>query len=155
MKNKQAIVDFIKEEIRFKFNDEEFVMNLKEGDKEDNWNSFQTKDKVVRDLNFTLFPDEGEMFFTVYDLMDNEDGTFSTDTESWTRIKIVEVVGCVGDYLGIPFDGVKTSHFELFDDEGVMQLKTKKFNKACDESIINKWKHYCIDIYGNRKLLNP
>ncbi len=155
MKNKQAIVDFVKEEIRFKFLNEEFVMNLKEGDKEDNWNSFVTKDEVVRDLNFCIFPDEGEMFFTAYELIANGDGTWSTDTSSDTKIKIIEVIGSVGSYLDIPFDGVKTSHFELFDDNGVMQLKTKKFNKACDLSIINKWKHYCIDIYGNRKLLNP
>lgn len=155
MKNKQAIVDFIKEEIRFKFNNEEFVMDLKEGDKEDNWNSFQTKDGIVRDLNFTLFPDEGEMFFTVYDLIANGDGTFSTDTSADTKIKIIGVIGTVGEYLDIRFDGSKISHFELLDEKGVLQTKTKSFNKACDLGIINSWKNVCVDIYGNRRILNP
>ncbi len=158
MKNNQGILNLTEKKIYFKFNDEDFVMDLTEGDLHDSWNSFTTKDGVVRDLNFTWEGySEGEKpYLTIYELRDNGDGTWSTDTYSGTgvSVKFIKVIGTEGEYFNIPFDGAKTSHFELFNSDGELMLKTKKFNKACDESYLNKWLNVCVDVYGNRKSLN-
>ncbi len=157
MKNNHAILNYTEKKINFKFKDEEFIMDLTEGDDTDNWNAFVTSDGVERDLNFSIDDLEYKPYLTVYELRDNGDGTWSTDTFSGNeiRIKFSEVVGCVGEYLGIPFDGIKTAYFEVVDVDGTVFLKTKRFNKACDIASINKMDFICIDVYGNRKLLNP
>lgn len=157
MKNNQAILNLTEKKIYFKFNNEDFIMDLTEGDLHDNWNSFNTNDEIVRDINFTWegFSNGEKPYLRVYELRDNGDGTWSTDIYSNTvvSIKIIKVIGTEGEYFDIPFDGVKTSYFELFEVDGTLRLKTKKFNKACDISYINNWQCVCIDIYGNRKII--
>jgi hypothetical protein len=155
MKNNQGVLDLTKKTINFKFNDEDFVMDLTEGDLHDSWNSFETKDGVVRDLNFTWdgYSEDDKPVLTVYELTDNEDGTWSTNWQEDTNIKLIKVIGTEGEYFDIPFDGAKTAYFEVFDKDGALQLKTKKFNKACDESVINNWQTVCVDVYGNRKVI--
>ena len=156
MKNNQGVLNLNEKKIHFKYNDEDIVMDLTEGDLDDNWNSFRSKDGAIYDLNFHWlgYSQKHKPNLTLYPLINNGDGTFSTNFDEDVNIKLVEVIGTEGAYFGIPFDGVKTSHFELFDKDGVLKLTTKKFNKACDESIINSWKQVCIDVYGNRKDLN-
>ena len=128
-------------------------MDLTEGDKTDNWNSFTTKDGIVRDLNFHI-SDDNELFFRVYGLTDNGDETWSTNSSDSVSIKIIQVIGSIGKYLDIPFDGTKSLTFELIDSTGKIVLKTKKFNKACDIAYIDKLTNIAIDVYGNRKQLN-
>ena len=158
MKNNQAILNLSEKKINFKFNGEDFIMDLTEGDLHDNWNSFETKDGVIRDLNFTWngFSEGEKPYLTVYELRDNGDGTWSTDSFSGTdvSIKIIEVIGTEGEYFDIPFDGVKTAYFEVSNSDGTVFLKTKRFNKAVDISTLEKKDCICIDVYGNRKKIN-
>lgn len=141
MKNNQAILNLTNKTINFKFNNEDFVMDLTEGDLHDNWNSFTTKDNITYDLNFTwdgYSRDNDKPNLTIYELRDNGDGTFSTDMFSGSdvSVKFIQIIGTEGEYFNIPFNGAKTSHFELFDRDGVFQLKTKSLNKACDLKMI-------------------
>jgi len=156
MKNYQGILNLNEKKIYFKFENEDIVMDLTEGDLHDNWNSFRSKNGNMYDLNFHWlgYSEKDKPNLTLYSLVDNGDETWSTNFNDGRNIKIIEVIGTEGAYFNIPFDGVKTDYFELFDDSGVLQLKTKKFNKASDLSVINNWKQVCVDVYGNRKNLN-
>ncbi len=158
MKNNQGILNLTEKKIFFKFNDEDFEMDLTEGDLEDNWNSFVTENGVVRDLNFHWegYSENHKPTLTVYELRDNGDGTFSTDTFNGSEvlIKLISVIGTEGEYFGIPFDGTTKLTFEVFDKNGELVLKTKKFTKACDESYIIGGTNIAIDIYGNRKQIS-
>ena len=159
MRNKQAIVDFLKEEITLKFDNELFIINMKEGDKEDNWNSFTTKKGIVRDINFhiSLSKNSCEIFLSVYPLIKNDDGTYSTDMENGIKIKIAQTIGNVGKYLNIPFDGVNLLYFEVINKfDGGVFLKTKSFNRAVDTRFSARFNLdlVAIDMYGNRKKLN-
>ena len=158
LKNNQGILNLTEKKIYFKFNDENFVMDLTEGDLPDSWNSFTTKDGVVRDLNFHWegYSEGSVPNLTIYELRDNGDGTWSTDfyNNSDIDVEFIEVIGTEAEYFNIPFNGIKIKHFEVFDSNNQFVLKTKKFNKACDESIIIKGRCIAEDIYGNRKQLN-
>lgn len=158
MKNNQGILNLKEKKIYFKFNDEDFVMDLTEGDLHDSWNSFTTRDGVTRDLNFTWegYSRDEKPCLTIYELRDNGDGTWSTDfySNSDVDVEFIEVIGTEAEYFDIPFNGIETKHFEVFDSENNFILKTKKFNKACDEATLIKGKCIAEDIYGNRKQLN-
>lgn len=158
MKNNQGILNLTEKKVFFKFNDEDFIMDLTEGDLHDSWNSFTTKDDVTRDLNFHWegFSQNHKPSLTVYELRDNEDGTFSTDTFSGTdvSIKLIKVIGTEAEYFDIPFDGTTKLKFEVTDKDGNIVFKSKSFNKSCDESIIRNAILIAIDVYGNRKELN-
>lgn len=158
MKNNQGILNLTEKKIYFKFANEDFVMDLTEGDLFDSWNAFETADGVVRDLNFTWdgYSENDKPYLTVYGLTKDEgDNEFwSTNWDDSTSIKLIKVIGTEGEYFDIRFDSSKIKTFELFDKDGVLQKKTKKFNLACDLSTINDWKNVCVDIYGNRRQLN-
>lgn len=156
MKNNQGILNLTEKKIYFRYGNEDFIMDLTEGDLHDNWNSFTTKDGVVRDLNFSWegYSENHKPNLTIYPLRDNGDGTFSTDVFSGndSQIKLTKVIGTEGEYFGIPFNGVKTKSFEIIKDDKII-LKTKSFNKACDTAYFEKAQCICIDVYGNRKTI--
>ncbi len=106
MKKNTAILNTITKVINFNFNGEEFELDLKEGDLEDNWNSIVNEFEVVFDTNFSweeVEPDEeelyGKAYFSVYGLTDNGDGTWSTNTSDSTSIEIVEIIGSKKQYF--------------------------------------------------------
>jgi len=159
MKNNQGILNLTEKKIYFKFKDEDFVMDLTEGDLHDSWNSFNTSDGVVRDLDFYWegYSAGSTPTLTVYGLTKDEGDNdyWSTNTDDETNIKLIKVIGTEGEYFDIPFDGVKKDYFEVLDADGKVFLKTKRFNKGSDIATMNKMDFVCIDVYGNRKLLNP
>lgn len=108
MENNQGILNLTEKKIYFKFNDEDFVMDLTEGDLDDNWNSFTTKDGVVRDLNFHWegYSEGSVPNLTIYELRDNGDGTWSTDlySNSDVDVELIEVIGTEAEYFDIPFN---------------------------------------------------
>ena len=156
MKNNQGILNLTEKKVSFKFNDEDFVMDLTEGDLHDSWNSFVDKNNVTRDLNFHWegFSENHKPSLTVYELTDNGDGTWSTNWSEDTNIKLIQVIGTEGEYFDLPFDGTTKLTFEVTDKDGNLIMKSNSFNKACDESIINNAIFTAIDVYGNRKQLN-
>lgn len=159
MKNNQGILNLTEKKIYFKFNDEDFVMDLTEGDLPDNWNAFQTKDGVERDLNFTWdgYSEKDKPYFTVYGLTKDEgDNEFwSTNWDDRTSIKLIQVIGTEGEYFGIPFTSTTKLTFEVADKDGNIVLKTKRLNRASDETVGNDYTVTAIDVYGNRKHLTP
>lgn len=168
MKKNTAILNTITKLINFNFNGEEFEVDLKEGDLEDSWNAIITKDEEVFDVNFTWEEVEpkdekiyGKPYFTVYGLSDNGDGTWSTDTNNSTSIKIVEIIGDKNQYYydkPYEFNYKLLTRFEVFDGNGVLQLKTKRLNKASDECVTQHFRGnlgwYCIAIDSNNARKN-
>lgn len=166
MKKNTAILNTVTKMINFNFNGEEFEIDLKEGDLHDSLNSITTKNDVVFDINFSwedskFQPDPA---FSVYSLIDNENGSWSTDWEDGTTIKIVEIIGDKNQYFrDTPqeYNPNAIPHkFEVFNGQNELQFKTKKFNKACDECGIQKlqgnlgWYFMVIDAEGGRKKIN-
>lgn len=98
MKNNQAILNLRKKKVNFKFQDQDFEIDLTEGDLPDSWNSFTTADGIVRDVNFTQ--EDGDSSLSVYELKeDKHDETYSTDWDKATTIEIVETIGTEEEYF--------------------------------------------------------
>ena len=88
MKNETAKLDCINKLITFKFNDEIFVTDIKEGDIEDSWNSITDKKGVMFDVNFSWEDEKGcKPSFSVYGLK-TENGQLTIDTKVSTYIKV-------------------------------------------------------------------
>jgi len=98
MKNNTAI--FLKKEklMAFKFKDENFSVDLAEGDAEDSWNSIQLADGNYYDTNFYWEEDGGTPSFTLYKV--NEvDGELEVDTSEEYDIKIIKQYGTKKEYF--------------------------------------------------------
>ena len=100
MENNQGILNLTEKNITFKFNDEDFIMDLTEGDIDDNWNSFVDKEGVIRDLNFWLEAG-GKPYLSIYPVINNADDTFSTDVD-WLNaisVELIEIIGSEEEYF--------------------------------------------------------
>jgi hypothetical protein len=161
MKKNTAILNTITKLITFNYNGEEFTVDLKEGDLEDSWNSIVTKDDVLWDFNFSWETGE-KPCMSIYSL-EFVDGNYQKDYRNDTSVKIVEIIGDQNQYFNdkpFEFNPSLKHTFEVFNGEGVLQLKTKKFNLACDtagsaeyEKKGKGWYVEAIDSNGARKNL--
>jgi hypothetical protein len=163
-KNNTAILDTHTKLIKFMFNNEEFEVDIKEGDIEDSWNAIEDKKGVLWDFNFTWESEEEEAYLCIYGLTPpDEEGYQSTNWNEDTSIKIVEIVGNASFYFNnkdFEFNHLLPTRFEVFNEKDELQLKTKKFNKACDTTSCAKlldgkdgWYFVAIDSNGARKKL--
>lgn len=162
MKKNTAILNTVTKMINFDFDGEIYEVDLKEGDLEDSWNCITNKKDVMFDVNFS-WQDDCKPAFEVYPLIDNGDGTWSADHSDETRIKIVEIIGDRNQYYNdepFTFNPSLKHTFEVFNGQGELQLKTKKFNLACDtagsaeyEKKGTGWYVEAIDSNGARKNL--
>lgn len=162
-KNNTAFLDTHTKLIKFIFNDEEFIVDIKEGDLCDSWNSIVDKNDVVWDFNFSWENEEEKPYLSIYALHEpNDEGFQSTNWEEDTSIKIVEILGNASFFFNdkdFEFNHLLPTRYEVFDNNKVLQMKTKSFNKACDETVIQKWKGNlgwyveAIDSNGARKIL--
>lgn len=165
MKKNTAILDTFKKTIQFNFNGEEFTVDLTEGDLEDSWNSVEMKNGDVFDTNFSwqeCFGIHEKPAFSLYPVLPNGDGTWSADWSDDKGIKIVEVIGDYSQYYDdVPLEynpNALPHKFEVFNGNNELQLKTKKFNLACDTAgsaeYLKKgtgWYVVAIDANGGRK----
>lgn len=164
MKNNTAILDTIKKTITFMYMNQEFTIDLTEGDLEDSWNSINTADGVLWDFNFCWEDETGEKpYMTIYSL-EFVDGNYRKDYKNDTSVKITEIIGNRSFYFDdkdFEFDHTSKHTFEVFNGEGELQLKTKKFNLAVDTAgsaeYLKKgtgWYVEAIDVNGARKKLS-
>jgi hypothetical protein len=140
MKKNTAILNTITKKINFDFKGEIFEVDLTEGDLEDNWNCIEMKDGRVFDVNLSWQGDDNDEsekpWFSAYPVLPNGDGTWSADwSDNSGGIKIVQVIGDKNYYFNDEphkFNHDARHTFEVFNGEGELQLKTKRFNRACD-----------------------
>lgn len=139
MKNNTAIVDTKNKVLTLMFQNEQHVVDLKEGDLHDNWNCITDGNGVLWDINFTWEDTKGEKpYLTVYALFEaDENGFQSTNFDESTSIK-VKTTGNRDEYFkeerfSYKFDSTSSLTFRVFDSKDNLILKTKKGNKASDE----------------------
>lgn len=121
MKNNTAILNAIEKTIKFIFNNEEFTVDLTEGDLHDSWNCITDKNDVVWDVNFTWDEDvdiDNEPNFTVYPLTEPDDnGCQSTIWEEGIEILITEMIGTNFDY----FNSLTAEEIDKISDKDMYQ----------------------------------
>lgn len=142
MTNEVAILDCFNRTIKFKFNDEIFIIKLTEGDLHDNWNTITTGEESFFDTNFTWEDIKGQKpNFTVYPINDEN----QTDWDNGTTISINKKLGNRDDYFEelrftYKFDSTLPLVFRVFDENNKLILKTKSLNKASDEKFLGNKK---------------
>lgn len=98
MENNTAIFSAIEKTITFKFLDEEFKVDLTEGDLHDSWNGITTKAGVVYDFNFS-WEEDTEPSMELYSTY--KEGEFlRTNHGDDHTFTIVEQIGNFKDYFG-------------------------------------------------------
>lgn len=92
------IINFDKKMLYLNFNGVEYVINLKDGDLEDNWNSFVDSGGVTYDVNFTL-NDDLEPVVSVYSLVKRDGVGFDVDYENFKPMKFLSSLGSIKNYI--------------------------------------------------------
>lgn len=135
MKNNCAILNCVKKEIYFKFEDKHFTVNLAEGDLEDSWNTIQFSDNTMLDVNFH-WDESDKPYMSLYGLTyDSESDTFNTNWNEDYPISIVQVFGTKADYFDQKFNS-STSDMSFTVYVGAKLVKrTKSLNTASDMSV--------------------
>lgn len=137
MKNNTAILDCVTKFVTFKFNNEIFTVDIKEGDLSDSWNSIVDKNGTTWDFNFSWEDDDScKPSLCIYALIDNGDNTYSTDTSNYTVIKIGKASADVyfkEDRFRYKFDVESRMSINIYNGKDEVTHKTKSFNRACDE----------------------
>ncbi len=145
MRNNTATLDCVTKLITFKFNNEIFTVDIKEGDLADSWNSITTNDGVVWDFNFH-WEDyrDCKPNLSIYGLEANGDGTWSINTSDETTIDILgkpkSDVFFKEERFGYKFDVTSPVTCRLYNDKDEEVFKTKSMNRASDERYIRKCK---------------
>lgn len=139
MKNNTAILDTKTKLIKFMFNNQEFTVDIKEGDIDDSWNCITTEDGVLWDFNFCWENEKCEPSLTIYALTEKDaDGYQSTIWDKDTSIEIVEIIGNSNFFFedkDFEFNGRLNPVYEVFNGKGESFLKTKSLNKASDTGV--------------------
>lgn len=137
MKNNTAILDCVTKLITFKFNNEIFTVDIKEGDLSDSWNSINDKNGVTWDFNFSWEDDDScKPSLCIYALKDDHCGNVTTDTSNYTVIKIGKASADVffkEDRFRYAFDIESRMLINIYNSKDELTHKTKSFNRACDE----------------------
>jgi len=163
MKNNTAILNCETKIIKFKYLNEEFTVDLKEGDIQDSWNTITDKNGVMWDVNFSWEDEKGEKpSFAVYGLKKNGKGELNIDYNKETSIKIGKSdrnIYFKEDRFKYVFNPLLPLVFTVFDENDELVLKTKRGNKASDTKsnlTINGGKPYMIvtDSNGATKRLD-
>jgi hypothetical protein len=95
MKANTGIFDAIKKIIHFEFLNEEFTVDLTDGDLDDSWSSIETKKGEIFDTNFWVDDIKPKFYFSIYEVKNGH-----IDTSASHRIDIVEMIGISEDYFG-------------------------------------------------------
>ena len=104
MNNNSAILNCISKELLLKFEDKYFIVDLKEGDLEDSWNSIQFSDKTTLDFNFSWDYSDENPNACLYGLTYlPESDTYETNTKEAYPIKITNTFGNKADYFDYEF----------------------------------------------------
>lgn len=146
MKNNTAIVDCKNKTLVFMFLGELHTIDLREGDLPDNWNAIMDKNKEVWDVNFSWDDSLGEKpYLTLYAVTQNEDGTFPENSTQWDNYVSFSVkkLGTRDDYFQeerfkYRFDPMLPLTFRVYDANDNLILKTKRGNRASDETVHQK-----------------
>lgn len=149
MKNLTSIVDCKNKVLTLMFQNEKHVIDLTEGDLDDNWNAFTDKNGKVWDVNFTWEDATGEKpYLSIYPVLQNEDGTFPENSTQWDEDISFKVkkIGSRDDYFRDErfkycFDSTLPLSFEVFNSKGKSILKTKSGSKASDEACYQLLQH--------------
>ena len=144
MKNNTAIVDVKNKTLTIMFQNEQHLVDLTEGDLHDNWNCITDKNDVLWDINFSWEDTTGEKpYLTIYALHEaDENGHQSTDFYNSTSIK-VKALGSRDEYFkekrfSYRFDPMSPLTFRVYDADDNLILKTKRGNRASDETVYQK-----------------
>jgi hypothetical protein len=144
MKNNTAILDCVTKLITFKFNNEIFTVDIKEGDLTDSWNSINDKNGVCWDFNFSWEDDDScKPSLCIYALKDDHCGNVTTDTSNYTVIKIGKASADVyfkEDRFDYKFDVESAVIVKIYNEKDEEVFKTRSFNRASDERYDRKCK---------------
>lgn len=98
MENNTAIFNAIEKTITFKFKDEEFKVDLTEGDLHDSWNGITTKAGVVYDFNFS-WEEDTEPSMELYSTYKEGEFLRTNHGDEHTFV-IIKQTGNFKDYFG-------------------------------------------------------
>lgn len=124
MKNNTAILNTKLKTISFRFKEQDFTVDLEEGDLHDSWNAITTSDGIIYYVNFDwdLKPN-----LNIYRCGDEEQ-----QYDDSTTIEISLVIGTMADYFNLEFDDSLDCVFILFSAEKVKKLTTTSLNMLSD-----------------------
>ena len=147
MKNNTSIVDCKNKTLTLMFQNEIHIVDLREGDLHDNWNSIEDKNGIVWDINFSWEDTKGEKpYLSIYGLQEaDENGFQSTDWDDQHSLT-VKTLGNRDIYFReerfkYKFDSSLPLSFEVFDEKDKLILRTKRGNRASDESVYQFLQH--------------
>lgn len=134
MKNNCAILNCFTKQLFFKFEDKFFTVDLTEGDLEDSWNGIAFSENTSLDFNFS-WQEGTEPCATLYEIYQNEDGTWSTDFFKSYSLSIVNVFGTYADYFNEEFNANKGNiSYKVYVGSNLVK-RTKSLNTASDMSV--------------------
>ena len=167
MKNNTAIVDTKNKVLTLMFQNEQHVIDLREGDLHDNWICFTDSNNVLWDINFSWEDTKGEKpYLTVYGLDEADvNGFQSTNWDESTSIKVT-ATGNRDEYFkeerfNYVFNPMLPLTYRVFDENDNLVLKTKRGNRASDEAVYQLFQHnkkcYIVvtDSNGATKRIEP
>ncbi len=105
-----------------------YTFNLKDGDAEDYWNSFQLKDFTEKDINFSVdeYKQKGVLNGQVC-IYETIDGQLTNDEV----IPVIEAIGDINNYVGYePKDETEPTEPTLLFTESDIQDMLKSSNKG-------------------------
>lgn len=134
MENNTAVLNCKTKKIAFMLDNEQFEVDLTEGDLEDSWNSIKMKNGDLFDFNF-CWQDTTEPSLALYEIKKHGDGTLYTDFHSNTKSPSIEtIIGSKNDYLDTfeyEFDSVNILFVKVLHN-GNELLNTNSINEASD-----------------------
>lgn len=137
MKNNTAILDCVTKLITFKFNNEIFTVDIKEGDLCDSWNSITDKNGVMWDFNFSWEDEKScKPCLAIYGLMKDECGNLTINSSDETSIKVGKADADVffkEERFKYKFDVESRMSINVYNSKDEVTYTTKSFNRACDE----------------------
>lgn len=107
MNKPKVYLDCIEKTIKFRFKDQDFEVDLTEGDLEDSWNAIRVDVNVFYDTNFAWQGKDEQPTFAIYPLIKKVDDKFpdskhwTTDTDNGISFDIVIRRGTYEDYFSI------------------------------------------------------
>ena len=144
MKNETAVLDCVTKMITFKFNDEIFVVDIKEGDLADSWNTITDKNGVMWDFNFSWEDTKGcRPNLSIYGLTE-ENGEFTINTSDEIVIDILGFpsadVFFKEERFKYQFDITSKVVCRIYNENDEVIFKTRSFNRTSDEMSIRKYR---------------
>lgn len=94
-------IDYDKKELTLHYEGEVFTWDLNEGDLTDFWHSLNTKDGIVKDINFSQEDETQKPSLALYGVVKGDDELWHINTNDEISIDNYETIGNMVNYFGV------------------------------------------------------